>query len=117
MAKNTKKISSIIKSSILLELSTEGYSITKIAESYGISRGVIYGWIKELQAAKTQQVSGIDLSSINNFIEVNLIDNQSYQSSNLQKASLIFNDFSLVIEGNISAIRLLKILKNLEKIC
>ena len=56
MAKNTK-ISSIIKSSVLLELSIEGYSIAKIAESHGISRAVIYGWIKEFQAAKTQRVS------------------------------------------------------------
>ena len=54
MAQSNKKISSIIKSSVLLELYAEGYSIAKIAESPGISRAVIYGWIKELQAAKTQ---------------------------------------------------------------
>ena len=35
MAKNTKKISSIIKSSVLSELNTESYSITQIAESHG----------------------------------------------------------------------------------
>ena len=117
MAKSNKKISPIIKSSVLLELSTEGYSIAKIAQAHGISRGVIYGWIRELQAAKTQRVSDINLSPINNFVEVTLVDNKNYQSSNLQKASLIFNDFSLMIEGNISAIKLLKILRNLEKIC
>ena len=117
MAKNTKKISSIIKSSVLSDLSTENYSITQIAESHGISRSVIYKWIQELQAAKTQQVSDINLSPRNNFVEVDVVDNQNYQSSNLQKASLIFNDFSLVIEGNIGATRLLKILKNLEKLC
>ena len=116
MAKNTK-ISSIINSSVLLELSIEGYSIAKIAESHGISRAVIYGWIKEFQAAKTQQVSDINLSPRNNFVEVSLVDNGNHQSSNLQKASLIFNDFSLVMEGNIAAASLLKILKNLEKIC
>lgn len=117
MAQSNKKISSIIKSSVLLELSTEGYSIAKIAESHGISRAVIYGWIKELRAAKTQRVSDIHLSPRNNFVEVALLDNQNHQNSNLQKASLVFNDFSLCIEGNISAIRLLKIFKNLEKIC
>lgn len=116
MAKNTK-ISPIIKSSVLLELGSEDYSIAKIAESHGISRAVIYGWIKEFQAAKTQRVSDINISPKNNFVEVALIDNKNYQSPSLQKASLIFNDFSLCIEGNISAIRLLKILKNLEKIC
>ena len=117
MAQSNKKISSIIKSSVLLELNAEGYSIAKIAESHGISRAVIYGWIKELQAAKTQRVSDISSLPRNNFVEVALVDNQNYQNSNLQKASLIFNDFSLIIEGNISAVRLLKILKNLEKLC
>ena len=111
MAQNNKKISSIIKSSVLSELRTEGYSIAKIAESHGISRAVIYGWIKELQAAKTQQVSGINLPSINNFVEVALVDHEGHQSSNLQKASIIFNDFSLIIEDNIGAIKLLKILR------
>ena len=117
MAQSNKKISSIIKSSVLLELNAEGYSIAKIAESHGISRAVIYGWIKELQAAKTQRVSEISSLPRNNFVEVALVDNQNYQNSNLQKAYLIFNDFSLIIEGNISAVRLLKILKNLEKLC
>lgn len=62
MAKNNKKISSITKSAVLLELSTEGYSITKIAESHGISRSAIYGWIKELQASKTQRINDINSS-------------------------------------------------------
>lgn len=117
MAKNTKKISSIIKSSVLSELNTESYSITQIAESHGISRSVIYKWIQELQAAKTQQVSDVHLLPRNNFIEIALVNNKNHQSCSLQKASLIFNDFSLCIEGNIGAARLLKILKNLEKIC
>ncbi len=117
MAKNTKKISSIIKSAVLSELSTENYSITQIAESHSISRSVIYKWIQELQADKSQRINDINSSSKNNFVEVALVDNQNYQSSTLQKISLLFNDFSLVIEGNIGATRLLKILKNLEKIC
>ena len=116
MTKNTK-ISPIIKSSVLLELESENYSIAKIVQTYGISRAVIYVWIKELHAARTQRVSDINISPKNNFVEVALIDNKNHQSSSLQKASLIFNDFSLCIEGNISAISLLKILKNLEKIC
>ena len=65
MAQCNKEISSIIKSSVLLELSAKGYSITKIAESHGISRTVIYSWIKELQAAETQQVNDINLSTKN----------------------------------------------------
>ena len=115
MAQSNKKISSILKASILLDLNAEGYS--KIAESHGISRTVIYGWIKELQADKAQRINDINSSPKNNFVEVALVDNQNCQSSNLQKASLIFNDFSLIIEGNISAVRLLKILKNLEELC
>ena len=117
MAKNNKKISSIIKSSVLSELSTEVYSITKMAQMHGISRAVIYAWMKELRAAKTQQISDINLPAKNNFVEVSLVDNKNYQSSKLQKASLIFDNFSLIIEGNIGATKLLKILKSLENIC
>lgn len=116
MAKN-KKISSRIKSLVLLELNSESYSIAKIAQTHGISRSVIYAWMKENHAARTQRVSDINPISRNNFVEVALVDNKNYQSSNLQKASLIFNNFSLSIEGNISATSLLEILKSLEKIC
>ncbi len=113
MAKN-RKISPNIKSSVLSKLNTEGYSITKIAESHGISRAVIYAWIKELQAAITQQVSNTNSSLKNSFVEVALIDDQTYQNSNLQKVSLKFNDFSLFIEGNISTTKLLSSSKHFD---
>ena len=112
MAKNNKKISSIIKSSVLLELSAEGYSISKIAQTHGISRGVIYSWIKELEVSGTREVSDMNPVSRNNFIEVALLDNKA--SSKLQKASLVFNDFSLSIEGKITSASLIEIVKILE---
>ena len=101
MAKN-RKIAPNIKSSVLIELATEGYSIAKIAESHGISRTIIYSWIKELQAARTQQISDANPSLKNSFVEVALIDDQAYQNSNLQKVSLKFSDFSLCVEGNMN---------------
>ena len=80
MAQNNKKISPIIKSSVLLELTTEGYSVTKIAQAYGISKPVIYSWIREIQAAKMGKVSDVNLPSRTNFVEVELIEGRNYGS-------------------------------------
>jgi transposase-like protein len=118
--KMNKKISSERKALILEEASQPSCSISELAKAHGVTRGTIYTWIKENKNPQHRKVKVKSLSSAlaqNSFVEVALVDNKNHLSSNLQKASLIFNDFSLVIEGNIGATRLLKILKNLEKIC
>jgi len=117
MIKNTK-ITSHIKSSVLSDLDSKGYSISKIAQTYGISRGVIYAWIKELQVDKAQQVSDTNPPLRSDFIEVALVDgkdNKNFQSSDLQKASLTFNNFSFVIEGKVTGSSLIAIIKILEE--
>ena len=136
-----KKISPERKSLILAEAVLPGCSITKLAKLHGISRATIYSWIKDgggsqinkAKANKSNVInssinSNINDSTLDTFIEVDLINSindRSYcrKSSILQKASFIFNDFSIVIEGDVSTVRLLKVLKvldvdlDLEEVC
>lgn len=123
-----KKISPERKSLILAEAVLPGCSISKLAKLHGISRATIYTWIKDGGGSQINKSNAINPLTNGTFIEVDLINSindRSYcrKSSILQKASFIFNDFSIVIEGDVSTARLLKVLKvldvdlDLEEVC
>lgn len=116
MAKN-KKISFERKSAVLAELALPGRTITEVAKNQGVSRSIIYAWTKEKHVSKIKKTKNIITPVNHNFIEVSVVDHENHKNSSLQKASFMFSDFSLIIEGNIGSARLLKILKNLGEIC
>ena len=139
MRRSFKKISAEMRAKILSDLQVAGSSPYKIAKRYNISRGTIYAWQKQARdlAAKTSSVAhGIETKnscSAANFIEVPIIDQVSSNSesenfasistavnnyksqSKLSKASLIFNDCSIVLEGSVPSSSLIAIIQILEK--
>jgi transposase-like protein len=124
-----KKISSQIKSQILSEALMPGCIISELAKSHGISPSHIYRWRKKQNLTGSASVKAkpkTSLENTNNFVELSMQDptdsttnfvasSKSY--STLSKASLIFNDFSLVIEGDIKSSSLFAIVQILEEAC
>jgi transposase-like protein len=131
MRRSFKKISAEMRAKILLDLEVSGSSPYKIAKRYNVSRGTIYLWQKQARdlAAKTSSVAhGIETKnscSAANFIEVPILDQASGNfepenfaytpQSKLSKASLVFNDCSIVLEGAVPTSSLIAIIQILEK--
>lgn len=116
--KMNKKISSERKALILEEASQPSCSISELAKAHSVTRGTIYTWIKENKNPQPRKVNTKSLSSAlakHSFVEVALVDSKNHRSSNLQKASLIFNGFSLMIEGKVASSKLIAIIKILEE--
>lgn len=103
MSKNANIISSATKAQILAELEVPGRLVSEIAKTYNVSTTSIYNWHKE-----AQQLA----SSTNNFVELSLKETEHIS---LQKASLIFDNFSLVVEGKLNTKALTAIIKILEE--
>jgi transposase-like protein len=116
--KKNQKISSKKKTLILAEAAIPGCVISKLAKSYDISKGTIYNWVRKSKNFQAQQTKNTEKPTSlisNSFIELSLVDNKSHKNSTLQKASLVFNNFSFVMEGNIEMASLLKVIEMLEK--
>jgi transposase-like protein len=130
MKNNYKAIDPKIKSEILSKSRVPGCSIIKLAQSYNISKATIYHWQK-------QEVANINITSktINpglyvekareedrNFVELSVSDHNHHisstpsmhQKSRLEKAHLVFKDFSIDIEGKVSSEALFRAIKILE---
>ena len=116
MRKRNKQIKSKLKSQILVELLSPGSSITKLAKSYNVSRSSLHKWRRDHKISD-QHNSEVQQTACNNgtghFVEL------SVKKSNfdLRKASLIFDNFSISIEGKVSSSKLFEILKVLEEPC
>jgi transposase-like protein len=110
MSKSCNKIPSEIKSQILSELQVHGCIVSKLAKSYNVSNTTIYTWQRQAQEIRVDKVSEIDRGG--NFVELSVKDSKN---STLEKASLTFNDFSLVIEGRVKSSSLFAIVKILEE--
>jgi transposase-like protein len=110
MSKSCNKIPSEIKSQILSELQVPGCIVSKLAKSYNVSNTTIYTWQRQAQEIRVDKVSEIDRGG--NFVELSVKDSKN---STLEKASLTFNDFSLVIEGRVKSSSLFAIVKILEE--
>jgi transposase-like protein len=93
-----------VRAKILAELELPGCVVSELAKSYNVSTTSIYSWRREAEA---------EASSANKFALLSI--KEPLPSSSLQKASLIFDQFSLILEGNIKTKALLSIIQILEE--
>jgi transposase-like protein len=118
MVNRRKKISRKVKSQILLELAKPGYVISNISREYGVSNWTIYNWLKKQKASVAPaggSSSGTSVNDSGEFVELAVAEGGGDYS--LTKASLVFQDFSLSLEGKLSSSKLISILKILEVTC
>jgi len=112
MSKSCNKISPEIKSRILSELQVPGCIVSRLAKSYNVSNTTIYTWQRQAQKIGIGNSSGSEINRGSKFVELSVIDSSN---STLEKASLIFNDFSIVLEGKVKSSSLVAIMKILEE--
>ncbi len=112
MSKKRKIISPAEKLQILAELNRADCKVSELAKLHNVSRTVLYKWLKANKEAK-----GGAVVYDKHFIELKLPEEATTKPQYLSKASLVFSDFSLVIEGDLGNRRLISLLKNLEKSC
>lgn len=98
-----------VKSAILARLSSPGSSVSKLAKDYNIPVNTIYGWQAQERTVKKCTMG----KESTNFVEISVVE-QAPKAASLQKASLVFADFSFTLEGKIEAGVLLEIMKILE---
>jgi transposase-like protein len=98
-----------LRPQVLNKLNTSSVAVSKLAKDYGVSKSLIYKWCKHYNVVRPKE----ELSNNKaRFIELSVIEERP---SNLQKASLIFDDFQITIEGSSS--KLLAIINGLGKLC
>ena len=103
-----------LKRKILLEIDQSDSTISKVAKDHGIPVGRVYSW---RQVQKKKQDNKISVNSGTNdarFIELSLEEHQA-KPSILRKASLEFNDSSLLIEGKFSTEKVIQLIKAMEE--
>lgn len=117
MNKSRRDITSEQKRQIISESYVSGCVISQVAQSYGISKGTLYGWRSRERRIRGEEAAVNN--SGNKFVELS-IQKTTLQETKciiLKKAELTFNDFSLSIEGNVSSSKLLEIVKILDRSC
>ena len=107
-----KKIPAKVKAEIISASLVPGCVISKLALQYGVSKQIIYEWRKAFHANRQQFSASV--VTTNSFIELPIITSKP---GGLEKASLIFRDFSLVLEGQVQTSSVVAILKILEESC
>lgn len=113
-----KKIAPELRSQIIAESMRAGCVITNLAKQYGVSKDTIYGWRAKYNnpaAAFASKDQASNSDSNGRFIELTV--NEAKQLPNLQEASLKFDSFSLVIQGQIKSNTLISIVKILGETC
>lgn len=100
------------RTQIISESYKPGCIISQLAKSYGISVKTLYSW-RSRQKSK-QIKKEVSNNSNNQFVELSVGHNEHII---LNKAELVFNNFSLLLEGNIKSTKLLEIIKILELQC
>ncbi len=142
MQKNYNRISDDIKASVLLAIEVPDCNIASIAKAHNISKTTIYKWIHEKSSSIAEGTPQIrDRKSLQkttsegkfpknniNFLELPILDSEnltnnisanstssSSHSSKLSKASLIFNECSIILEGAVPSSSLIAIIQILEK--
>lgn len=109
-----KLIPSSLKREVLEALQKPGSVLTTIAKAYGISRSTIYLW-RGSTPSSLIKTSGVKTDYKNqSFVEISVKEPTSLK---LQKASLIFENYSLSIEGNVKLQNLIQIINILESPC
>lgn len=73
-------------------------------------------WLRKKRAAANCNADSVAfVNGKNEFVELSVSESETYSS--LTKASLVFQDFSLSLQGKISSSKLISILKILEVTC
>ena len=113
MRRKNSRISKRLKAEILTKALEPGCVKMDLVRSYGISKVTLYKWISQ-QRNNSLSVNKADLYSkpANQFIELKVA---SPKGLKLEKASLVFADLSLMLEGSISSKKLISIFKILEE--
>ncbi len=111
---NKKSLPSSLKREVLEALQKPGSVLTTIAKAYGISRSTVYHW-KGSNVSSHIKTSRVKIDHKDqSFVEISVKEPTSLK---LQKASLIFENYSLSIEGNIKLPNLIQIINILESQC
>ncbi len=111
-----KKCTDRQKQEILKLLSEGNHSVLELRKIYGVSKSALYRWAsgqKTIADSKEAMINNLSNLS-NNFVEVAVKDEEAVgdlDKLDLQKASLIFKNFSLSLEGRISSRKLVSILR------
>ena len=115
------------KAEILAAVAVPGCVIADLAKSYSIGRGSIYTWINQQKKSLSikQQKQASANTSMPKFLEVAVTEQVEMkkpnepiklrETFNLSNCSLVFDDFSLAIEGKIATTKLISILRILEE--
>ena len=119
------------KAEILAAVSVPGSTITNLSKTYGVGRGTIYAWVSQQKKSlaikqKRQGPTTIaEIITMPKFLEVAVTEQvetkklnepiKLRETLNLSNCSLIFDDFSLAIEGKIASTKLISILRILEE--
>ena len=117
MKQSNNKIAAEVKAQVMLELSKPESGVGNISRQYGVSRSTIYKWLKCERAAVSfcGVSSAASVDDRAGFMELAVIEDGDHSS--LTKASLVFEDFSLSLEGKLSSSKLISIIKILEVTC
>src|SRR4051812_25347399 len=110
MIKRKKQITPGKKSQILRELLEPSCLISRIAKSYNVSRESLYRWRKNHESDNhhnNPMQKAVGDNSTGNFVELSV----KKSNSALKKASLIFDSFTISIEGKINSSKLFGIIK------
>lgn len=110
MKKKKSRISVEKKGQIIAKILKPGSIAAEVARLHDISPKTVYGWLKK---PKDSRVLEAKVNNSNNqFVELSIKESRT---STLQKASLIFSDFSISIEGKVSISKFISVLKILEE--
>ena len=118
---NSNIISLETKLKILEEFDVRRYSVAEISKIYNVSRSTIYNLQKE-----QLQKDGRKPTSSSNFVELSVSDDRHnlptttttmHKKSQLEKATLVFENFSIIIEGKVSSDAFFEAIKLLEISC
>jgi len=110
--KNRLPISGSVKSQVIEAIKNPDCNVPELAKLHKISTTIIYGWRKEYAMSLIGKRAHCD----NNFVEL-LPEPPKASNLNLQKANLVFDEFSLTVEGQLACSRLILVIKSLDASC
>lgn len=111
MRRKNKQISKRLKAEILSKAQEPGCVKMDLVRSYGISKDTLYKWISQQRKIATNKAK-LCSNSTTQFVELKVANSKGLR---LEKASLVFADLSLMLEGNINSKKLISIFKILEE--
>ena len=113
-ARKRRMIPAKVKKQLLAELLVPGCVVSDLAKSSGISRSTLHKWRVE---QNQQQEAASSVNCNPHFVELKVASATLPTKSILTKALLVFEDFSISLEGNISGSKVCAIFKVLEEPC